>query len=171
MFGTRTLDPAGEATYRPFHLYSMRQATDEGFILDVLANYVTYKRYCRLANGLTDTDPEVEKGGAAAHLARYVDLHPSDLDQRAEIIVEHFRAVTAKKIGGQAKAMVVSRSRLHAVRYHQALQCYLERKHITDVRALDEAWSEDVTPPSGLGGVYRQQDVEIEKIRAVALGT
>jgi type I restriction enzyme R subunit len=136
LFGTRTLDAAGEAAYRPFHLYSMRQAIDEGFILDVLANYVTYKRYYRLANGLTDSDPEVEKGRAAAQLARYVDLHPSNLDQRAEIIVEHFRAVTAKKIGGQAKAMVVSRSRLHAVRYHKALQRYLERKHISDVRAL-----------------------------------
>ncbi len=146
LFGSRTVDPAGEATYRPFHLYSMRQAIDEGFILDVLANYVTYKRYYRLANGLTDADPEVDKGRAAAQLARYVDLHPSNLDQRAEIIVEHFRAVTARKIGGQAKAMVVSRSRLHAVRYLQALRRYLDRKQITDVRAL-VAFSGTVVDP------------------------
>ncbi len=98
----------GTTVYEPFHLYSMRQAIEEGFILDVLANYVTYKRYYRLANGLTSDDPEVEKGKAAVALARFVDLHPSNLDQRAEIIVEHFRTVTAGKIGGQAKAMVVT---------------------------------------------------------------
>jgi type I restriction enzyme R subunit len=146
LFGTRTVDAAGQATYRPFHLYSMRQAIEEGFIRDVLEYYVTYKRYYRLANGLTDSDPEVDKGRAAAQLARFVDLHPSNLDQRAEIIVEHFRAHTAKKIGGQAKAMVVSRSRLHAVRYHQAIERYLTTKKIADVRAL-VAFSGTVVDP------------------------
>jgi type I restriction enzyme R subunit len=146
LFGTRELDATGEVVYRPFHLYSMRQAIEEGFILDVLANYVTYKRYYRLVNGLQDDDPEVDKGRAAAQLARFVDLHPSNLDQRAEIIVEHFRAHTAKKIGGQAKAMVVSRSRLHAVRYHQAILRYLHTRRITDVAAL-VAFSGTVVDP------------------------
>jgi type I restriction enzyme R subunit len=136
LFGTRTLDAAGEATYRPFHLYSMRQAIEEGFILDVLANYVTYRRYYRLANGLSSGDPEVEKGKAAAQLARYVDLHPASLDQRAEIIVEHFRAVTATKIGGKGKAMVVTRSRLQAVRYFEAIKRYISKHGIVGVEAL-----------------------------------
>ena len=136
LFGTRTVDAAGNATYAPFHLYSMRQAIEEGFILDVLANYVTYKRYYRLANGLKSGDPEVEKGKAAAQLARYVDLHPASLDQRAEIIVEHFRAVTATKIGGKSKAMVVTRSRLQAVRYFEAIKRYIKKHGITGVDAL-----------------------------------
>ena len=136
LFGTPVVNAMGVATYEPFHLYSMRQATEEGFILDVLANYVTYKRYYRLANGLTSGDPEVEKGKAAAKLARYVDLHPANLDQRAEIIVEHFRAVTATKIGGRAKAMVVTRSRLHAVRYFEAIKRYIKKHNITGVDAL-----------------------------------
>ena len=112
----------------------------------MLANYLSYRRYYRLANGLTSDDPEVEKGKAAVALARYVDLHPSNLDQRAEIIVEHFLAVTRHKIGGTAKAMVVSRSRLHAVRYHQAINRFLTRRAIPGVRAL-VAISGGVTDP------------------------
>ncbi|GAB3351497.1 type I restriction endonuclease subunit R [Modestobacter lapidis] len=145
LFGTAR-DDAGTTVYEPFHLYSMRQAIEEGFILDVLVNYVTYKRYYRLANGLTSEDPEVEKGKAAAALARFVDLHPSNLDHRAEIIVEHFRSVTAGKIGGAGKAMVVTKSRLHAVRYLAAVQRYLAKKQLTDVRAM-VAFSGGVTDP------------------------
>ena len=152
LFGSRSMDAAGEATYRPFHLYSMRQAIEEGFILDVLANYITYRRYYRLANGLSSDDPEVEKGKAAAQLARYVDLHPSNLDQRAEIIVEHFRRVTATKIGGRGKAMVVSRSRLHAVRYHEAIKRYLKKHNIVGVDAL-VAFSGTVMDPDDAAGV------------------
>ncbi|WP_369253360.1 type I restriction endonuclease subunit R [Geodermatophilus amargosae] len=143
-------DEAGTTVYEPFHLYSMRQAIEEGFILDVLANYVTYKRYYRLANGLTSDDPEVEKGKAAVALARFVDLHPSNLDQRAEIIVEHFRTVTAGKIGGQAKAMVVTGSRLHAVRYLAAVERYLAKKQLTGIRAM-VAFSGGVTDPDLTG--------------------
>lgn len=145
LFGTPR-DEAGTTVYGPFHLYSMRQAIEEGFILDVLANYVTYKRYYRLANGLTSDDPEVEKGKAAVALARFVDLHPSNLDQRAEIITEHFRTVTAGKIGGRAKAMVVTGSRLHAVRYLAAVQRYLYKKQLTGIRAL-VAFSGSVLDP------------------------
>ncbi|WP_040336722.1 type I restriction endonuclease subunit R [Candidatus Blastococcus massiliensis] len=164
LFGTPR-DEAGTTVYEPFHLYSMRQAIEEGFILDVLANYVTYKRYYRLANGLTSDDPEVEKGKAAVALARFVDLHPSNLDQRAEIIIEHFRTVTAKKIGGQGKAMVVTGSRLHAVRYRAAVQRYLEKKQLTGIRAM-VAFSGSVIDPdvpgdavteSGLNGFPETQ--------------
>ncbi|MGY2004240.1 type I restriction endonuclease subunit R [Blastococcus sp. SYSU DS1024] len=134
LFGTRVETPAG-AELRPFHLYSMRQAIEEGFILDVLKNYMTYKTYWRLANAAVE-DPEVDKGKAAAALARFVSLHPTNLAQKAEIIVEHFRRHTAAKIGGQAKAMVVTRSRLHAVRYKQSIDAYLTRKGYADLRAL-----------------------------------
>lgn len=120
----------------PFHLYSMRQAVEEGFILDVLANYLTYDTYYRLTNGLTDADPEVPKGKAAAALARFVSLHPSAFSQKAEIIVEHFRHHTAAKIGGHAKAMVVTRSRLHAVRMKHAIDAYIHAKGYRHLHAL-----------------------------------
>jgi type I restriction enzyme R subunit len=124
LFGTHR--PATNE-YHPFHLYSMRQAVEEGFILDVLANYVTYSTYWKLASRVAE-DPDVDKAKAARAMARYVSLHPSNLAQKAEVIVEHYRRVTAKKIGGKAKAMVVTRSRLHAVRYKQAIDAYVESK-------------------------------------------
>jgi type I restriction enzyme R subunit len=158
LFGTRTVSESGAVSCRPFHLYSMRQAIEEGFILDVLRNYVTYKRYYRLANGLTQDDPEVDKGKAASRLARYVDLHPSNLDQRAEIIVEHFRTVTATKIGGKAKAMVVSRSRLHAVRYHQAIGRYITKHNITGVNTL-VAFSGTVIDPDDPGFEHTESNL------------
>ena len=128
MFGQKVHDAAGQERFVPFHLYSMRQAIEEGFILDVLANYTTYRTYYRLANGLTSDDPVLPKGKAASALARFVSLHPTNLAQKAEIIVEHFRAHTQAKIGGQAKAMVVTRSRLHAVKYYLAIRDYIKDK-------------------------------------------
>jgi type I restriction enzyme R subunit len=127
-FGEEVVDAGGEERFVPFHLYSMRQAIAEGFILDVLANYTTYATYYRLANGLGEEDQEVPKGKAMAALARFVSLHPTNLAQKAEIIIEHFRHHTAAKIGGKAKAMVVTRSRLHALRYYHALQKYVTEK-------------------------------------------
>lgn len=111
----------------PFHTYSMRQAIAEGFILDVLANYTTYDTYYKLANAGSE-DPSVPVGKASAALARYVSLHPTNLAQKAEIIVEHFRQKAQSKIGGKAKAMVVTRSRLHAVRYKQAIDAYIKAR-------------------------------------------
>jgi type I restriction enzyme R subunit len=132
LFGTRSdLD----GLHRAFHLYSMRQAIEEGFILDVLSNYITYSTYFKLANTSND-DPEVDQRKATAALARFVSLHPTNLAQKAEVIVEHFRRVTAKKINGQGKAMVVTRSRLHAVRYFEAITGYIKEKGYTDCRAL-----------------------------------
>jgi len=157
LFGERIPDPAQESGIRlePFHLYSMRQAIEEGFILDVLANYVTYSTYFRLANGLTSDDPEVDKGRANAALARFVALHPSNLAQKSEIIVEHFRKVTGRQIGGKAKAMVVTRSRLHAVRYKQAIEKYIAEKRYTDLRALI-AFSGTVEDPDLPGVTYTE---------------
>ena len=128
----------------------MRQAIDEGFILDVLANYTTYATYYKLANAHPRNDPEVDTSKAKAALARFVSLHPYQLAQKAEIIVEHFRQKTAGKIDGQAKAMVVTRSRLHAVRNKQALDAYIARKGYDQgdqpLRTL-VAFSGEVTDP------------------------
>jgi type I restriction enzyme, R subunit len=159
LFGERTADPAGEEVYRPFHLYSMRQAIEEGFILDVLASYTTYSTYYRLANGLGADDPELPTGKAAAALARWVSLHPTNIGRRAEIIVEHFRAHTSTKIGGRGKAMVVTPSRLHAIRYWQAITAYIKDKRYDvgerPMRPL-VAFSGTVTDPDNPAVEYRE---------------
>ena len=134
IFGQKETTPAGER-YVPFHLYSMRQAIEEGFILDVLANYTTYKTYWRIEKAVA-ADPQHDKARAKAAIARFVSLHPTNLAQKAEIIVEHFRQHTAAKIGGKAKAMVVTSSRLHAVRYKEAIDKYLKAKHYTELATL-----------------------------------
>ncbi len=134
VFGTKQGE--GDATrYAPFHLYSMRQAIEEGFIIDVLRNYTTYATYWRIEQ-TSSNDPELDKSRAKAAIARFVSLHPHHLAQKAEVIVEHFRTKTAPQIGGRAKAMVVTASRLHAVRYKQAIDTYVATKGYTDLAAL-----------------------------------
>ncbi|WP_406832806.1 DEAD/DEAH box helicase family protein [Pedococcus sp. KACC 23699] len=132
----KTLETFGqvdtEGHKRPFHTYSMRQAIAEGFILDVLASYTTYSVYYKLANAHPRNDPEFDTRKGRAALARFASLHPYQLEAKAEVIVEHFRAKTAGKIDGGAKAMVVTRSRLHAVRMKQALDAYIGRKGYAD---------------------------------------
>lgn len=130
-FGTRKAD----GTFEPFHLYSMRQAIEEGFIHDVLRNYVTYETFYKIGKSITD-DPEVAKSKASKQIARYVSLHPHNIAQKAEIMVEHFRNVTRHKINGRAKSMVVTSSRLHAVRYKHAFDKYLKAKGYNDVQTL-----------------------------------
>jgi len=151
LFGELVTAPDGSAVRTAFHLYSMRQAIDEEFILDVLANYTTYDTYYRLANSEPGgDDPEVPKSKASAALARFVSLHPTNLAQKAEIIVEHFRQKTAGKVGGKAKAMVVTRSRLHAVRYKQAIDTYIQKMGYTSgpgALATLVAFSGTVTDP------------------------
>jgi type I restriction enzyme R subunit len=110
--------------HEPFHLYSMRQAIEERFIHDVLANYTTYETFFHLEKAITD-DPAYETAKARRAIARFVTLHEHNLAQKAEIVVEHFRAHIAHKIAGQAKAMVVCSSRPHAVRFWQALRTYI----------------------------------------------
>ncbi|ASK61344.1 restriction endonuclease subunit R [Virgibacillus phasianinus] len=124
-----------DGTYEPFHLYSMRQAIEEGFIHDVLKNYVTYQTFYKIEKSI-DEDPEMVKSKASRQIARYVSLHPHNIAQKAEIMVEHFRNVTRHKINGRAKAMVVTGSRLHAVRYKHAFDKYLKAKSYTDLRTL-----------------------------------
>jgi len=111
----------------PFHRYTMRQAMEEQFILDVLKHYTTYATYFKLLKACAD-DPNVERKEAARALARFMKLHPHNVAQKTEVMVEHFEAVTRHKIGGRAKAMVVTGSRLEAVRYKQSFDAYIRKK-------------------------------------------
>ncbi|MEQ9618422.1 MAG: putative DNA binding domain-containing protein [Deltaproteobacteria bacterium] len=131
VFGTTSID----SKPRSFHLYSMRQAIEEGFILDVLKNYTTYKTYFKISKAIED-DPEMNKKKASRAIARFLTLHPHNLAQKTEVMVEHFRQVTMKKIGGHAKAMVVTSSRLHAYRYWQEFKKYINEKGYTDIKTL-----------------------------------
>ena len=123
LFGVKRAD----GRFEPFHLYSMRQAIEEGFILDVLADYTTYAAYWKLLKTIED-DPRYEKRRAAYLLRSFVELHPHAIGQKVEIMVEHFASQVQDRIGGTAKAMIVTRSRLHAVRYKLAVDVYLADK-------------------------------------------
>ncbi|MCT1435938.1 type I restriction endonuclease subunit R [Brachybacterium paraconglomeratum] len=159
----KTLDTFGQTNPNglkvPFHTYSMRQAIDEGFILDVLANYTTYSTYYKLATASPREDPEIDSAKGRAALARFASLHDYMMDAKAEVIVEHFRQKSAHKIDGQAKAMVVTRSRLHAVRTKEAIDKYLRRKGYDagahPLRAL-VAFSGTVTDPDAPEVTYTE---------------
>jgi len=112
---------------QPFHRYTMRQAIEEGFIMDVLKHYTTYATYFKLLKACDD-DPNVERKKAAKALARFLRLHPHNIAQKTEIMVEHFNVVTRHKMGGKAKAMVVTGSRLEAVRYKESFDRYIKEK-------------------------------------------
>jgi type I restriction enzyme R subunit len=118
-----------------FHLYSMRQAIEEGFILDVVKKYTTYATYYRLVKAIED-DPNLPKKKAARALAKFMSLHPHNIEQKTEVMVEHFRQKVLGHLGGRAKAMVVTSSRLHAVRYMQAFERYIAENKYTDIRPL-----------------------------------
>lgn len=119
----------------PFHLYSMRQAIEEEFILDVLKNYMTYATYFKLAKAIED-DPNYDKRKANRALAKFLNLHPHNLAQKTEVMVEHFREITRTKIGGKAKAMLVTGSRIQAVRYYHEFKKYLAEKKYDDLGVL-----------------------------------
>jgi len=123
LFGTQ--QPDGK--FEPFHLYSMRQAIEEGFILDVLANYTTYKAYWRLLKKIEE-DPRYDKKKAEYLLKSFVDLHPHAINEKVRVMVEHFAAQVQHEIGSRAKAMIVTRSRLHAVRYKLAIDRYVAER-------------------------------------------
>jgi type I restriction enzyme, R subunit len=111
-----------------FDKYSMKQAIEEGFILDVLKNYTTYKAYYKLLKA-TEDDPNVARKKAAKELSRFMRLHPYQIAQKTQIIVEHFQAVTRHKINGKAKAMVVTTSRLEAVRFKESFDRYIRERN------------------------------------------
>lgn len=135
----KTLEIFGEhrpdGSFHPFHIYSMRQAIEEGFILDVLANYMTYSTCFKIVS--TKNGNELLPSSRAAKVIRkYQELHPTNISQKSEIIVETFRETTKNKINGKGKMMVVTSSRLAAVRYYHAIKRYLEDKGYDDVAIL-----------------------------------
>ena len=148
----KTLEAFGRKEHdhkpRPFHLYSMRQAIEEGFILDVLSNYTTYKTYYRLLKAIED-DPQVDKTKTTKILARFMSLHPHNIAQKTQVIVEHFRHNVRHRLQGQAKAMVVTSSRLHAVKYKQAFDAYIAAQGYDDIKTL-VAFSGTVVDELGL---------------------
>lgn len=131
MFGTR--DENGK--YHPFHIYSMRQAIEEHFILDVLQNYMTYNMYYKIVKTIPD-DPELDTVAGVKAIRNYETLHPHNISQKTAIMLEHFRNITKHKIGGRAKAMIVTPSRLHAVRYVLEFKKQIAEKGYTDLDVL-----------------------------------
>ena len=131
MFGTEWND----GSYHPFHVYSMRQAIEEGFILDVLQNYTTYRTCYQIAKNTKD-NPDVPQSKALKTIKKYEELHPYNIQQKSAIIVETFRNVTKQKIKGKGKMMVVTSSRLAAVRYYHEIKNYLESFGYHDVEIL-----------------------------------
>ncbi len=124
LFGVKGAD----GRFTPFSLYSMKQAIEEGFILDVLKNYTTHKMYFELAQRAAEIDPEFEKKKAYRLAIGYADLHEHGIEKKAELMVEHFRSQIERLIDSKAKAMIVTKSRLHAVRYYLAVRDYLAKQ-------------------------------------------
>lgn len=121
----------------PFHLYTMQQAIEEGFILDVLKNYTSYKLAFRIGSEFAKhADTRVDEKSAKRALAKWLSLHPTNIGQKVELIIEHFRTNVAMLLAGQAKAMVVTSSRASAVKYHLALQRYCQAKGYEGIQAM-----------------------------------
>lgn len=131
MFGTEYED----GSFHPFHVYSMKQAIEEGFIMDVLQNYMTYNTCFKIAKTISD-NPDVPVSRAAKVIRRFEELHPYNISQKAQIIVETFLSTTCNAIGGKGKMMVVTGSRLAAVRYYHEVKRYIEEKGYDNVDIL-----------------------------------
>ncbi|SKS23224.1 type III restriction enzyme res subunit [Mycobacteroides abscessus subsp. abscessus] len=145
----------------PFHVYSMRQAIDEGYILDVLANYLTYDTKWRLRNAAIDrmeqseiTDPDVDSAKAKREFVRLAELHPESLAQKAKLIIDDFRADIAHRLGGRAKAMVVTSGRLHAFGLYQEIRRYIDLCGFTDC-----------SPLVAFSGTLRVDDVDYTEVQ------
>ena len=131
MFGSQWTD----GSFHPFHIYSMRQAIEEGFILDVLQNYMTYSTCFKIAKD-TPENPELPESRATKIIKKYEKLHPYNISQKSQIIVETFRENKKQKIGGKGKMMVVTDSRLAAVRYFHEIKRYIQERHYADMDIL-----------------------------------
>lgn len=147
-------DEPGPSGSAPFHEYTMRQAIEEGFILDVLQNYTTYKRFFGLVKQV-ESDRDVPKKKAAKALGQFLELHPTNIGQVVAIIIEHFRIRVMHELGGRAKAMVVTGSRLSAVRYKQAFDRYIRDNGYQGIRAL-VAFSGTVEDPDDPGSAFTE---------------
>ena len=154
-FKTKALfDEPGPSGASPFHEYTMRQAIEEGFIVDVLRNYTTYERFFGLIKQIED-DPNVPRRKAAKALTRYLELHPFNIEQVVCVIVEHFRLYVMHELGGRAKAMVVTGSRLAAVKYKLAFDRYIKEQGYSGIRSL-VAFSGMVEDPDDPGSSYTE---------------
>ena len=154
-FKTKALfDEPGPFGASPFHEYTMRQAIEEGFVMDVLQNYTTYKRFFGLIKQV-ENDPDVPRRRAAKALTRYLELHPVNIEQVVSVIVEHFRLYVMHELGGRAKAMVVTGSRLAAVKYKLAFDRYIRDRGYTGIRSL-VAFSGTVEDPDDPGSSYTE---------------
>lgn len=131
LFGTEQED----GSFHPFHIYSVRQAIEESFILDVLQNYMTYDTCFKIAKTVPE-NPDVPASRAAKLIRRYQELHPYNISQKSQVIVETFLETTSKKIGGKGKMMVITSSRLAAVRYFHEVKRYIREKKYTNVDVL-----------------------------------
>jgi len=131
MFGEKQQD----GTFKAYHTYSMQQAIEEGFIIDILKNYMTYNMYYQIVKTGTE-NPEINSSKGMKAIARFESLHPHNLSQKTAIMIEQFLEITNKKIGGRAKAMVVTSSRLHAVRYLKEFKTYIKKHKLTDLDVL-----------------------------------
>ena len=155
LFGTRpdpTRKPAPDNVPKPFHVYSMRQAIEEGFILDVLQNYTPYKLAFKLAHDGQELDEkEVERKAAMKGIMGWVRLHPYNISQKVEIVVEHFREFVSPLLQGKAKAMVVVGSRLEAVRWQLAVDQYIKARGY-QIGTLVAFSGEVIDPESGSDG-------------------
>ena len=154
-FKTKALfDEPGPSGASPFHEYTMRQAIEEDFVMDVLQSYTTYKRFFGLIKQVED-DPDVPRRRAAKALTRYLELHPVNIEQVVSVIVEHFRLYVMHELGGRAKAMVVTGSRLAAVKYKLAFDRYIDDQDYTGIRSL-VAFSGTVEDPDDPGSSYTE---------------
>ncbi|MHC5596660.1 MAG: type I restriction endonuclease subunit R [Nostoc sp.] len=135
----KTLEDFGQMNSQgqtePFHLYSMRQAIEEGFIMDVLQNYTTYRTFFKINKAIADA-PNISKKKTSRAIAKFLSLHPHNLAQKTQVIIEHFRQCVMHKIGGKAKAMVVTASRPHVIRYKEEFDNYLQKQGYADIKAL-----------------------------------
>lgn len=171
-------DKSVKKGFRPFHQYTMRQAIAEGFILDVLESYTTYKTYFELIETeKADGEKEVEKLKARRLMLHYVDQHEFAIKRKAHIIVDHFTRNTAHKIAGQAKAMVVTHSRAHAVRYKQELDAVLREQNLNfgvlvaftgTVTINEQKYTEENMNPPGTGDIAEAFKNPAQRLLVVA---
>jgi type I restriction enzyme R subunit len=149
-------DKGADGKPEPYHLYSMRQAIEEGFILDVLQNYTNYELYFKLSKAIEE-DPNLNKKKASKAIGHFVNFHPHNISQKTEIVIEHFRQVVATKIGGRAKAMFVTSSRKLAKRYFEEFNKYIQENEYTHELKILVAFSGKVIDEMHPDGVSEPQ--------------
>ncbi len=142
--------------FTPYHIYSMRQAIEEGFILDVLKNYMTYSMYFKIAKKIPD-DPELDTTAGLAAIRRFETLHPHNIAQKTAVMLEYFNNVTRHKIGGKAKAMVVTPSRLHAVKYYEEFNRQIKVEGMHELNVL-VAFSGEINDD---GKIYTEESLNL----------